>query len=391
MSKIFIKTLFKKIKGVSFIVELWDGEILKIGEEKPEFKVIFSKELSDKDLLTSTSLTLGEAYMDGSIKVQGDLYYALDRLLSVIDSFATEREKLTDIFKTSRSKKNQKKEVCAHYDLGNDFYEKWLDKTMSYSCAYFKEDNNSLFDAQMNKIYHILNKLNLQEGTTLLDIGCGWGCLLIEAAKKYKVRGLGITLSKEQYKKCKERIKEENLEDLIDVQIMDYRDLKKSGLKFQRIVSVGMLEHVERENYALFFDNVDGVLDKAGIFCLHYISSLKESQGDPWIKKYIFPGGVIPSFREIVALAGEYNFHTIDVENLRIHYKKTLLEWYKNFYEHIEEMEENYEEKFIRMWEIYLTSCAAAFNNGIVDLHQIIFTKGVNNNLPITRKYLYNK
>lgn len=390
MSKIFIKTLFKKIKGVSFIVELWDGEILKVGEEQPEFKVIFLKELSNKDLLTSTSLALGEAYMEGNIKVEGDLYYALDRLLSAIDGFSTEREKLTDIFKTSKSKRNQKKEVCAHYDLGNDFYGKWLDETMSYSCAYFKEEGDTLYEAQMNKIYHLLKKLNLKEGTTLLDIGCGWGCLLIEAAKKYKVRGLGITLSKEQYKKCKERIKEEKLEDLIDVQIMDYRDLKKSGLKFQRVVSVGMLEHVERENYQLFFDNVDGVLDKGGVFCLHYISSLKESQGDPWIKKYIFPGGVIPSLREIIALAGEHNFHTIDVENLRLHYKRTLREWYKNFNNSLGEMEERYEKEFVRMWEIYLTSCAAAFNNGIVDLHQIVFTKGVNNNLPSTRKYLYD-
>lgn len=390
MSKIFIKTLFKKIKGVSFNVELWDGEILKVGEEQPEFKIIFLKELSNKDLLTSTSLALGEAYMEGAIKVEGDLYYALDRLLSAIDGFSTEREKLTDIFKTSKSKRNQKKEVCAHYDLGNDFYGKWLDETMSYSCAYFKEDGDTLYEAQMNKIYHLLKKLNLKEGTTLLDIGCGWGCLLIEAAKKYKVRGLGITLSKEQYKKCKERIKEEKLEDLIDVQIMDYRDLKKSGLKFQRVVSVGMLEHVERENYQLFFDNVDGVLDKGGVFCLHYISSLKESQGDPWIKKYIFPGGVIPSLREIIALAGEHNFHTIDVENLRLHYKRTLMEWYKNFNNSLGEMEESYEKEFIRMWEIYLTSCAAAFNNGIVDLHQIVFTKGVNNNLPSTRKYLYD-
>lgn len=390
MSKIFIKTLFKKIKGVSFIVELWDGEILKVGEEQPEFKVIFLKELSNKDLLTSTSLALGEAYMEGNIKVEGDLYYALDRLLSAIDGFSTEREKLTDIFKTSKSKRNQKKEVCAHYDLGNDFYGKWLDETMSYSCAYFKEEGDTLYEAQMNKIYHLLKKLNLKEGTSLLDIGCGWGCLLIEAAKKYKVRGLGITLSKEQYKKCKERIKEEKLEDLIDVQIMDYRDLKKSGLKFQRVVSVGMLEHVERENYQLFFDNVDGVLDKGGVFCLHYISSLKESQGDPWIKKYIFPGGVIPSLREIIALAGEHNFHTIDVENLRLHYKRTLREWYKNFNNSLGEMEERYEKEFVRMWEIYLTSCAAAFNNGIVDLHQIVFTKGVNNNLPSTRKYLYD-
>jgi len=216
---------------------------------------------------------------------------------------------------------------------------------------------------------------------SLLDIGCGWGYLLVEAAKKYKIHGVGITLSEEQYKGFSELIEKENLREYLQVKLLDYRKLKDSGMTFDRVVSVGMIEHVGRENYSLFFDNVSKVLNPKGEFLLHYISSIHESQGDPWIKKYIFPGGVIPSIREIMDTACEHKFCTIDVESLRLHYKKTLLYWYKNF-------QDNIDERFIRMWEIYLCSCAASFNNGVVDLHQMLFTKGAKNDLPPTREYM---
>lgn len=390
MGSKLLRIVFSKIKGASFKVTLWDGDEINVGTEEPSFKVIFKEPISEKDLITSTSLALGEAYMDGNIIVEGDLYFALDKLLSVMDSFSTNYDKLPHIFKTLKTKSFQKKEVCSHYNLGNDFYSLWLDKTLSYSCGYFRNENDTLYDAQMNKIHHILKKLNLKEGMSLLDIGCGWGYLLIEAAKLYKVKGVGITLSEEQFKKCNERIKEEKLEDLVEVKLLDYRELKKSKLSFDRVVSVGMLEHVERKNYKLFFENVNSVLKKGGVFLLHYISSLKESEGDAWIKKYIFPGGIIPSLREIIDVAGDNNYHTIDVENLRLHYNKTLLEWYKNFNNNLDKISKDHDERFIRMWQIYLASCAAAFNNGVVDLHQIVFTKGINNSLPITREYLYD-
>ena len=389
MGSKLLKIVFSKIKGVSFKVTLWDGDEFNVGTEEPSFKVIFKEPISEKDLITSTSLALGEAYMDGNIIVEGDLYFALDKLLSAMDSFSTSYDKLPQIFKTLKTKNFQKKEVCSHYNLGNDFYSLWLDKTLSYSCGYFKNENDSLYDAQINKIHHILKKLNLKEGMSLLDIGCGWGYLLIEAAKLYKVKGVGITLSEEQFKKCNERIKEEKLEDLVEVKLLDYRELKKSKLLFDRVVSVGMLEHVERKNYNLFFENVDSVLKKGGVFLLHYISSLRESEGDAWIKKYIFPGGIIPSLREIIYIAGEHNYHTIDVENLRLHYNKTLLKWYENFNNNLYDISKDHDERFIRMWQVYLASCAAAFNNGIVDLHQILLTKGINNSLPIIRDYLY--
>lgn len=174
--------------------------------------------------MTSTSIALGEAYMDGSLEIEGDLYEALDHFLGQMGKFSTDQNALKKLIFTSSSKKNQEKEVRSHYDIGNDFYKLWLDETMSYSCGYFKHEDDTLYQAQVNKVDYILEKLYLKEGMTLLDIGCGWGFLLIEAAKKYKVYGTGITLSEEQYKECQKRIKEEGLEDYVKVELMDYRD-----------------------------------------------------------------------------------------------------------------------------------------------------------------------
>ena len=389
LDKIFIKKFVNKETTTPFTMKFWDGEEVKIGDGPSKFKVNLYEPLNKKDFLNSASLALGEAYMNKSIDIEGDLYLALDTVLSNIKASPTNNKALPKIFSKSTSKLKQKNDVSSHYDIGNDFYSLWLDDTLSYSCAYFKNENDTLYDAQMNKIHHTLKKLNLKEGESLLDIGCGWGTLLIEAAKKYKVKGLGITLSDEQYKKFSERIVEENLQDYLEVRLMDYRDLEKSGLTFDKVVSVGMLEHVGRTNYDLYFKNINAVLKKGGIFVLHYISGMKETEGDAWIKKYIFPGGMIPSLREIINISVENNYCTVDVESLRLHYTKTLLEWYKNFEDNIDEISTKFDEKFIRMWRMYLCSCAAAFNNNITDLHQIVFTKGVNNDHPLTREYLY--
>ena len=379
-------TFLKKFDEHPFLVKINGHEHL-IGEGAPTFTVNFKKVIPLKDLVTSTSLALGEAYMDGDLDIEGNLYQALDNLLGQMCKFSTDEHHLKSIMFPSSSKKNQKKDVSSHYDIGNDFYKLWLDETMSYSCGYFSKDTDTLYDAQCNKVDRILEKLYLKEGMTLCDIGCGWGFLLIEAAKKYHVRGVGITLSQEQKKKFEERIHEEHLENLLEVHLLDYRDLPISKRKFDRIVSVGMLEHVGRGNYEEFMSCVKSVLKPGGLFLLHYISALQEHPGDAWIKKYIFPGGVIPSLREIIQIAGDMRFYTIDVESLRRHYNKTLLEWNKNFQAHRAEVVEMFDEKFARMWELYLCACAATFQNGIIDLSQILFTNDVNNDLPMTRWY----
>lgn len=376
----------KRFDSAPFLVKL-DGKDYQIGEGEPSFIVNFKKMISLSDLTTSTSLALGEAYMNGDLEIEGDLYHALDLFLGQMEKFSTNESLLKKLLFTASSKKNQQKEVSSHYDIGNDFYKLWLDETLSYSCGYFKHADDTLYQAQVNKVDYILEKLYLKEGMSLLDIGCGWGFLLIEAAKKYKIKGTGITLSSEQYKEFERRIHEEGLEDYLTVKLMDYRDLPKEKVTYDRVVSVGMLEHVGRDNYKLFMDTVNQVIHPGGLFLLHYISGLTEHAGDPWIRKYIFPGGTIPSLREILTLAADDQFHTLDVENLRPHYNKTLLCWEKNYKEHIDEVRAMFNETFVRMWEMYLCSCAATFHNGIIDLHQILMSKGINNDLPLVRWY----
>ncbi|MBS5544708.1 MAG: class I SAM-dependent methyltransferase [Lachnospiraceae bacterium] len=369
-----------------FRIRFQDHEY-QVGTGQPVFTVDFKKPIPVSRLLTSTSLALGEAYMDGDLEIEGNLYNALDHFLGQMGKFSTDEGALKKLIHTSLSKKNQEKEVTSHYDIGNDFYKLWLDSTMSYSCAYFAHENDTLYEAQVNKVDYILKKLHLEKGMSLLDIGCGWGFLLIEAARKYGVKGTGITLSHEQYKEFQKRIKEQKLEDLLTVELMDYRDLPKSGMTFDRVVSVGMVEHVGRENYPFFVQDAAKALKPGGLFLLHFISSVTEHAGDPWIKRYIFPGGVIPSLREMISAMGDEGFHVLDVENLRLHYNKTLLCWEKNYREHLDQVREMFDERFVRMWDLYLSACAATFHNGIIDLHQILASKGVNNNIPMVRWY----
>lgn len=382
----FFKEYLANIIPVSFLLKM-DGNEQRIGEENPEFTVTVHKMPDKKMLLTSTSLALGEAYMRGDIEVDRDLYEVLDLFLGEMGKFTTDKLSLKKLIFTSKNPKNQKEEVQSHYDIGNDFYRLWLDETMSYSCAYFKQESDSLYTAQVQKAERILQKLYLKKGMSVLDIGCGWGYLLIKAAKEYGINGVGITLSEEQLKEFQKRIVEEHLEDQLTVKLMDYRDIPQYGKRFERVISVGMVEHVGRGNYQLFIDCVKKVMEPGGLFLLHFISSLKEHEGDPWIKKYIFPGGVVPSLREMLHSAAENNFHTLDVENLRLHYNRTLLCWKKNFEEHIDEVERRFDKQFVRMWKLYLSSCAATFHNGIIDLHQILFTNGINNDLPLVRWY----
>lgn len=369
-----------------FRIRFQDHEY-QVGTGQPVFTVDFKKPIPVSRLLTSTSLALGEAYMDGDLEIEGNLYNALDHFLGQMGKFSTDEGALKKLIHTSLSKKNQEKEVTSHYDIGNDFYKLWLDSTMSYSCAYFAHENDTLYEAQVNKVDYILKKLHLEKGMSLLDIGCGWGFLLIEAARKYGVKGTGITLSHEQYKEFQKRIKEQKLEDLLTVELMDYRDLPKSGMTFDRVVSVGMVEHVGRENYPFFVQDAAKALKPGGLFLLHFISSVTEHAGDPWIKRYIFPGGVIPGLREMISAMGDEGFHVLDVENLRLHYNKTLLCWEKNYREHLDQVREMFDERFVRMWDLYLSACAATFHNGIIDLHQILASKGVNNNIPMVRWY----
>lgn len=390
IEKFFLDKYLSNISHDTFAIEYWDGDRKIYGEGDPQFTIVFREPVSKKKVLDDPSLAFGEAYMDGIIEIEGNLREVLESVYKNKESFLNKPNIIKTLAKIIPTSINQQKEdIHYHYDLGNDFYRLWLDDTMSYSCGYFKNKDDSLYQAQMNKIHYILRKLNLREGDKLLDIGSGWGWLIIEAAKLYGVNATGITLSKEQYDKTMARIAEEGLKDKVEVRLMDYRELAETGEKFDRVVSVGMIEHVGKANIPKYMETVDKLLVPYGVSLLHCITGQVESEGNRWIKKYIFPGGYIPSVRELVAAMPDFDFHIVDVESLRLHYFNTLKHWSENFDDCIDEVRKKYDERFIRMWRMYLNACAASFHYGVVDIHQFLFTKGLNNDLPMTRGYLY--
>lgn len=365
-------------------IEFWDGEVENYGNGDAKFKLIFHEPISKTDIVKDPSMTFGEAYMTRKIDIDGSLEDVVASLYNNKESFLhthTQLAKLGMIL--SNSLKKSKENIRHHYDIGNDFYRLWLDETLTYSCAYFKSPNDSLAKAQRNKIEHTLKKLGLSEGDALLDIGCGWGELILTAAKEYHVKATGITLSTEQYKKVQERIKAENLQNHVDVQLIDYRELKNQ--KFDRVVSIGMVEHVGKNHLDEYFTVVNQLLNEGGVSLLHCITSIEDGATNSWIDKYIFPGGYIPAMKELVRLMADHGNYLLDVESLRRHYGKTLEHWAKNFENALPEIRKTKDETFIRMWRLYLNSCAASFNCGNIDIHQFLFSKGVNNTLPWVR------
>jgi cyclopropane-fatty-acyl-phospholipid synthase len=388
IDKVFYKTLFKNLFSDTFELKLWDGCSEIYGEGEVQFKIIFNEPIPKADIIKDPSLTFGEAYMAEKIDIEGSVQKVIESLYNNKESFLRNSDKYSSLLKIATNNiKNSKKNIEFHYDIGNDFYKLWLDDTMTYSCGYFKSKDDSLSQAQKNKVEHILKKLNLKEGETLLDIGCGWGELITSAAKEYKVKAMGITLSSEQLAKVRERIKNEGLEDLVEVQLVDYRELKNRT--FDKIVSVGMLEHVGQDHLEEYFVAVNNLLNDKGVSLLHCITSTEIGGNNTWINKYIFPGGYIPAVKELVNCMSDVGFNLNDAENLRLHYGRTLEHWAENFENALPEIRKTKDETFIRMWRLYLNACAASFNSGNISIHQFLFNKGVNNELPWTRDYMY--
>ncbi|MBX4267326.1 cyclopropane-fatty-acyl-phospholipid synthase family protein [Clostridium estertheticum] len=370
-----------------FEIKFWDGIVEKFGEGESKFQIIFNEPISKGDIINDPSITFGEAYMTKKLEIKGSVQSVVESLYNNKESFLSKSEKYEKLIKKFKSTiKRSKYNIQFHYDIGNDFHKLWLDDSMNYSCGYFKNDTDSLNQAQSNKINHILNKLNLKEGQTLLDIGCGWGDLIISAAKQYKVKSTGITISEEQFENATERIKLEGLENLVEVKLQDYREIK--NVSFDRIVSVGMLEHVGLESLSEYFHIVNDLLNDKGLSLLHCITAVNEGGNNTWIDKYIFPGGHVPAIKNIITDIADLELELIDVESLRRHYGKTLEHWAENFESVLPIVEKTKDETFIRMWRLYLNSCAASFNCGNINLHQILFAKGVNNDLPLTRDYM---
>ncbi len=388
IEKAFMNNIFSNLFSDPCTVKFWDGEEISYGTGDSSFRIVLNEPLPISEVISDPSVTFGEAYMHKKLEIEGNIQAVIESLYKNSKSFLRNKEKYIKLLNPIKNTLRKSKEnISFHYDIGNDFYQLWLDKSMTYSCGYFISDDDTLEEAQANKVNYILKKLNLRENDTLLDIGCGWGQLIISAVKKYKVKAFGVTLSQEQMEKANERIKEEGLEEFAKVQLMDYRQIKNKT--FDKIVSVGMIEHVGKDNLPEYFSAINTLLNDGGISLLHCITSFKGGNNS-WIDRYIFPGGYVPSLSELVDNITSEHFFLLDLESLRRHYVRTLENWSNNFEDSLPVISQMKDETFIRMWRLYLNSCAASFNVGNIDIHQFLFSKGVADDIPWTRSYLYN-
>jgi cyclopropane-fatty-acyl-phospholipid synthase len=391
MEKKLLDAALKRTSGVGLKVTYWDGQTVAYGPAPAEVHVTFKDAAIVQNMIKNVSLGVGEAYMEGQMVVDGPL----DRLLYLghlnadkFDSFFN-KARLGKLL-SRNVKQNQAKMIEYHYDLGNEFYELWLDReTLGYTCGYYKSAADTLEQGQVQKFDHILRKLQLKRGMRLLDIGFGWGYLLIRAAKKYGVSGTGVSLSREQLKYAQAWAKREGVDDKVDFRLMNYQDLPNLEQQYDRVVSIGFLEHVGHNNHATYFKIVHQMLVEGGVSLLHCITQQTERPRDAWLDRYIFPGGYIPSVRSITSLLADYDMRLFDYENIGQHYAPTLKGWWNRFEQHRDQIVQMYGDKFYRMWRFYLAGSMAAFQAGTVDLSQWTFTKGLRQNLPLTRENLY--
>ena len=361
---------------------------------KPITVKILDKKLHYK-LFFRPDLYFGEAYSNGDIQIEnGSLTDFLDIALMnigrgelnffsmLINKLYGSYRYLTNFNFIKKSKMN----VAHHYDLSDDLYSLFLDPKKQYSCGYFINENDTLEDAQNNKIQHIIKKLNIKPNQKVLDIGCGWGSLAIDIAKSNNCEVTGITLSENQFNYCVKKAKKLNLENQVTFKLIDYRQLDE---KFDRIVSVGMFEHVGRKFYKNFFKKNDNLLKDDGVSLVHTIGSVNPPRDPhPWITKYIFPGGYTPSLSEVVTPVEKAGLIVSDIEVLKLHYSHTLRHWKENCIKNKIQIINMFDEKFFRMWEFYLASCESAFKWGDQVVYQFQLTKNYMST-PNTRDYIY--
>ncbi|MGI8469777.1 MAG: class I SAM-dependent methyltransferase [Pyrinomonadaceae bacterium] len=390
--------LFEQVRGASFAVTYKNGATEHFGDGEPQFTIRFNDDnifnlIGDGDMLMS----FGEAYMDGRVDVEGDL---ADLISPALRSGLASVNQTTQGFAGKalqraagklRLLKHEKENIAHHYDLGNDFFRLWLDESLTYSCAYFRSDSDTIEQAQKQKIEHSLKKLRLKPNETLLDIGCGWGALVMRAAERYGAKATGITLSEEQFAGANAAIEKRGFQDKANVRLANYRTLAEEGKQFDKIISIGMIEHVGKEHLAEFVETVETLLKPNGLALLHMITGVKEGPINHWVEKYIFPGGYIPTLSEMITHLSARDFRVWDVENLAPHYRLTLDRWSERFERVVPTVLEKFDERFVRMWRLYLRASSASFREGSIEIHQILVSRGQSRDLPLTREDIYRK
>ncbi|TYB80668.1 SAM-dependent methyltransferase [Maritimibacter fusiformis] len=396
MRSVFLDHLLSHIVQVGTLrVTFADGRTKRYGQGEPELGVTVKDPRLPGRILRSPNLAVGEAYMDGTFEVENDdLRAFFDFMIPNINrAGAPWFQRPLDLGRMMARRFRQfapvgkaQANVAHHYDLSGELYDLFLDADRQYSCAYFAREDMTLDEAQEAKKQHIAKKLLIEPGMRVLDIGCGWGGMALTLARDYGAKVVGVTLSREQHAVAVRRAEEAGLSDRVEFRLTDYRQVPES---FDRIVSVGMFEHVGVPHYDEYFRFVRDHLSDDGLALIHSIGHVgPPNESDPWIVKYIFPGGYTPALSEMQRAVDRAELVSTDIEVLRLHYAKTLGHWYERFMANEDKARALYDERFVRMWRYYLLSMEASFRVGTLLVYQVQIGKHMTA-APITRDYLY--
>jgi len=372
-----------------FAVALWDGFKVSPKDAAPVATVNVHSRSALNQLLRQGDMGFGDAFSNGGISVEGDLVAMLVAAFTVPEptGIAAVVKSLQQRKPRANTKDGSRENIHHHYDIGNDFYRLWLDKEMQYTCAYFPEDDLTIEAAQQAKMDHVCRKLQLRPGDRVAEAGCGWGGLARHMALNYGAKVSSWNVSAEQVQYATDRAKAEGYDDRVTYVLDDYRNI--TG-EYDAFVSVGMLEHVGLDNYTELGSVVDRCLTQNGRALVHTIGRNRPRLMNPWIEKRIFPGAYPPTLKEMMEIFEPNRFSVLDVENLRLHYAKTLAHWLARYDASDEQVQAEFGEDFARAWRLYLAGSQAAFLAGGLQLFQVVFTRERNNELAATRRHLYS-
>jgi cyclopropane-fatty-acyl-phospholipid synthase len=389
--QMLVRRLMRAVGDPDITIRLWDGSEFPVTNRPPVAVLEFLDRKALFRLLSSPSVGFGECYCEGLLEVHGDFLAFANEITRAVarkqaGSYRWPRLKSRLHALRQNTPLRATRNARHHYDLDNDFYRLWLDEQMIYTCAYYETPQTSLAAAQLAKLDHVCRKVDLQPGMTVVEAGCGWGALALHMAEHYGVSVHAYNVSKAQVEWARVRAAERGLEDRVRFVLDDYRNINE---RCDRFVSVGMLEHVGPANYRVLGDLVKRALAPEGLALVHSIGRSHPRVTDAWIRKYIFPGGHIPSLGEMAEIFEPNRFTVLDVENLRLHYARTCADWLANFENVADRVTERFDEAFVRMWRLYLAGSSAGFQSGSLQLYQVVFAHGDNNNVPRTRAYMY--
>jgi cyclopropane-fatty-acyl-phospholipid synthase len=390
--KLLLARMMESLGNPPLDLVLWDGQEIASQAKPALARVLIRDRGALLKLIANPEFEFGEMYAAGRIEVQGilaDCLEAIYRAMMRRAGFGQIAQKLLAPFNAPlrNTKPRARRNIQHHYDIGNDFYKLWLDRDMVYTCAYFPSPTTGLEEAQVAKLDYVCRKLRLAPGETVLETGCGWGALALHMAKHYGVTVKAYNISEEQIAYARERARAQGLDDRVQFIEDDYRNV---GGEFDAFVSVGMLEHVGVDQYQALGAVIDRSLKETGRGLIHSIGRDHPRPMTPWIERNIFPGACPPSLAQMMQIFEPFDFTVLDVENLRLHYAKTLEHWLSRYEANSARVEQMFDAAFVRTWRLYLAGSVAAFRSGDMQLFQVGFNRSGQNRIPWTRQYLYS-